>query len=371
MAGIYRSDIFNALLIHECHRVERNKNAFALVLFTITSHKKTRFSERVLCDLIKKEMRAIDEIGWVDNSKIGVLLPSTDTMGGEQFAARVASAFPWKNQKINYSVYAYPDHWINSEDKKPNDVGMAEIMPEEKAPASNVHVTFDAPTIGVPAWKRAMDISFSLLISALLWPLFIAVGLYIKAISPGPIFFRQTRIGLGGKPFTFYKFRSMKTDSDQAYHQAHIVSRIRSDNTLMKLDALDPRIFPGGKFLRKTCIDELPQLYNIVRGEMSLVGPRPCLPCEAKEFLRWHNHRFDVLPGLTGLWQVSGKNKLTLTEMIRLDISYAKHMSVLNDCIIIFRTIPAILAMLTEKIGKSVLNQHPPLDNISVPDAIS
>jgi lipopolysaccharide/colanic/teichoic acid biosynthesis glycosyltransferase len=118
-----------------------------------------------------------------------------------------------------------------------------------------------------------------------------------------------------------------------------------------KLDEYDPRIIPGGRILRKLAIDELPQIFNVLRGEMSLVGPRPCIPYEADEYERWHTHRFTILPGLTGLWQVSGKNKLTFAEMIRLDIAYERNMSLWIDLWIIVRTIPTVIGLGLEGAG--------------------
>jgi lipopolysaccharide/colanic/teichoic acid biosynthesis glycosyltransferase len=118
-----------------------------------------------------------------------------------------------------------------------------------------------------------------------------------------------------------------------------------------KLDEYDPRIIPGGRILRKLAIDELPQIFNVLRGEMSLVGPRPCIPYEADEYERWHTHRFTILPGLTGLWQVSGKNKLTFAEMIRLDIAYERSMSLWIDLWIIIRTIPTVIGLGLEGAG--------------------
>jgi lipopolysaccharide/colanic/teichoic acid biosynthesis glycosyltransferase len=144
----------------------------------------------------------------------------------------------------------------------------------------------------------------------------------------------------------------MKHGNDQGAHEEHIIKRIRAGQALAKLDDKDSRIIPGGKFLRKACVDELPQLFNVLRGDMSLVGPRPCMAYEAREFLMWHTHRFDAVPGMTGLWQVSGKNKLTFVEMIRLDIAYAANMSLLNDLVILARTVPAIVVMVFEALWK-------------------
>jgi lipopolysaccharide/colanic/teichoic acid biosynthesis glycosyltransferase len=141
----------------------------------------------------------------------------------------------------------------------------------------------------------------------------------------------------------------MHVNNDTSSHQAYLKKLINSDDPMEKLDnGRDPRIIPGGRIIRKACLDEFPQLINVLRGDMSLVGPRPCLPYEAEEFLRWHSHRFDVLPGLTGLWQVSGKNRLTFTQMIRLDISYCQNMSFWLDLKILLRTLPTVVGQVFE-----------------------
>ena len=142
----------------------------------------------------------------------------------------------------------------------------------------------------------------------------------------------------------------MKSNTGVDIHKKHSTDFIHNDKPMFKLDNRDPRIIPMGRIIRKACIDELPQLFNVLKGEMSLVGPRPCIPYEAKEYLRWNKHRFDVVPGITGLWQVSGKNKLTFSQMIRLDILYEKKMSIWFDLYILFKTIPAIVVMVIDSI---------------------
>jgi lipopolysaccharide/colanic/teichoic acid biosynthesis glycosyltransferase len=158
--------------------------------------------------------------------------------------------------------------------------------------------------------------------------------------------FRQQRVGRGGEPFTIYKFRTMRPDMDVSKHKEYMKELIRNgadaDKPMIKQDSANPAIIPLGAILRKSAIDELPQLFNVLKGDMSLVGPRPVIPYEAKEFLDWHNGRFDVLPGLTGLWQVMGKNNLTFNEMIRLDVRYSREISPALDVEILLRT-PAVL----------------------------
>ena len=210
----------------------------------------------------------------------------------------------------------------------------------------------------IPTWKRAMDIIGSLVGLILFSPIFLLISSIIKIVSPGPVFFRQDRIGYGEKKFTFIKFRTMKVNSDVSVHQQYYCSLIKgNDNhcsSMSKLDDSNPQIIPFGKLLRKTYLDELPQLINVLRGEMSLVGPRPPIPYEVVEYIKWHNGRFDAIPGMTGLWQVSGKNKLSFQEMVRLDISYSRNLSFLCDLKILLLTPVAILSELIESLRNKI-----------------
>lgn len=198
-----------------------------------------------------------------------------------------------------------------------------------------------------PIWKRGLDILGAGAGLIVLAPVFAAAAVCIKVVSPGPLFFRQQRAGYGSEPFWCWKFRTMRVDADASVHQQHVRSIIESgdeEKPTAKLDLQhDPRIIPFGLFLRQSCIDELPQLFNVLRGNMSLVGPRPEPLYAAQHYLPWHTQRLDVLPGMTGLWQVSGKNSTTFKEMIRLDIFYAKHQSLWFDLKILLLTIPTIL----------------------------
>jgi lipopolysaccharide/colanic/teichoic acid biosynthesis glycosyltransferase len=190
-----------------------------------------------------------------------------------------------------------------------------------------------------------MDIVGALIALVLLSPLFLLIAGIIRAVSPGPAFHKQQRIGYRGRSFMIWKFRTMRVDADAGLHQVHLSSLIESDAPLTKLDFKeDPRIFPFGRFMRRCCLDELPQLINVLRGEMSLVGPRPCMPYEAEAYRLWQRKRFDSLPGMTGLWQVSGKNRTTFKEMLRLDIRYSKAKSMRLDLWIIAKTAQAIAA---------------------------
>ena len=196
----------------------------------------------------------------------------------------------------------------------------------------------------IPRWKRTLDVVFILLVLPVVLPLAVLIAVLIRMVSDGPILFQQERVGYLGRKFMCFKFRTMFADSQTTIHQGHLQLLMKSDAPMTKLDARgDSRIIPFGLLLRSTGLDELPQLINVLRGEMSMVGPRPCLAYECDEYLPWHWERFNTLPGLTGLWQVSGKNRTTFTEMMQLDIRYAKNKTLWLDLTIILKTIPAIV----------------------------
>ena len=196
---------------------------------------------------------------------------------------------------------------------------------------------------GIPVWKRVLDLSIIALLSPGLLVLGALVALIIKSGSEGPLFFRQRRVGYKGRQFTCYKFRTMRMDAETESHRLHTQRLIQSKDPMVKLDAKrDPRLVPLGSLLRACGLDELPQVLNVLRREMSLVGPRPCIPYEYELYEPWHCRRFEATPGLTGLWQVSGKNRTTFEEMVALDIEYAERRSLWLDIKIILKTLPAL-----------------------------
>ncbi len=205
------------------------------------------------------------------------------------------------------------------------------------------------PVAPLPVWKRALDLAFC--VGAL--PAFALCTLFAAMLtsvaSRGPIFFRQERVGLGGRRFWIYKFRTMHVKAAVGSHQTHFKELMRSGAPMQKLDSSgDARLIPGARLLRAGGLDELPQIINVLRGEMTVVGPRPCIPYEFDHFTPEQQRRCDVVPGLTGLWQVSGKNRTTFDEMIQLDIRYAQTYSIGMDLSIMLRTAPALMTQLLE-----------------------
>jgi len=188
--------------------------------------------------------------------------------------------------------------------------------------------------------KRLFDICASLLAIVLLSPVFLLVAVLIKLDSRGPVFFHQSRMGFMGKPFNMHKFRSMVLDAEQRFNEVEDMNEISG---FMFKVRNDPRITRVGRIIRKTSIDELPQLFNVLKGEMSMVGPRPPIDREVQKYHAWHNLRLSVKPGITGLWQVSGRNDIGFEEMCRLDLKYIRERTLWKDIKIIIKTVPVLL----------------------------
>lgn len=194
-------------------------------------------------------------------------------------------------------------------------------------------------------YKRVFDCFVTIIGFVVLAIPFALIALVIKLTSKGTVFYSHTRIGKDCKPFVFYKFRTMHEGNDDASHRAFVSDLIAggSNGSAVKKIENDPRVTTIGKFLRKTSLDELPQLFNVLKGDMSLVGPRPCMPYELEKYQEWHRRRLSVMPGCTGLWQVAGRSAVDFNDMVILDLFYIDNMSPLMDLRIIFRTIPVML----------------------------
>ncbi len=207
------------------------------------------------------------------------------------------------------------------------------------------------PNLPLPAWKRSLDLLFC----AAVFPIFTLVTLFMAAMvrltSPGPVLFKQERIGLGGRRFRIYKFRTMHVAADTRGHQQHFTALMTSNAPMQKLDAKgDSRLILGAWLIRATGLDELPQIINVLRGEMSVVGPRPCIPYEFAQFTPDQRRRCESVPGLTGLWQVSGKNRTTFEQMIAFDCEYGRRRSLWLDLKIIVLTPVALLVQVCDQI---------------------
>lgn len=189
--------------------------------------------------------------------------------------------------------------------------------------------------------KRLIDIVASILLLIVLTPLFVVIMLLIYQSSPGPVFYKQTRVGRWGKLFTLWKFRSMYPDADARLKEMMAQNEM-SGGVIFKMKN-DPRIIPVGRFIRKASIDELPQLWNVLKGDMSLVGPRPALPSEVNQYSLQDRQRLEVIPGITCIWQVSGRSDIPFPQQVQLDVQYIQSQSVWLDIKLLLQTIPAVL----------------------------
>jgi len=327
----------------ERRRSDRSKSPLSIVLFRFNREQKDHFRQitKFLVPL-QKNTRETDIIGWLDRDVIGLLLPDTNENGVKSCTEKVANG----NGRLPYSVVSgtYPDYlfqqFLNEGNSDPD------LFP------LYLHESADQPGLQ-PCLKRGMDILGSLVGLVLLSPLMLVAALGIKWTSPGPVIFKQMRLGQKGGRFPFYKFRSMYWNTDDQIHRKYVseliegnleeINQGEKDQPLYKIKS-DPRVTRLGKFIRKMSIDELPQLYNVLKGEMSLVGPRPPLPYEVEKYKPWHLRRIlEVKPGITGLWQVEGRSKTSFDEMVRLDLRYALNWSLWLDVKILIRTVRAVL----------------------------
>lgn len=224
---------------------------------------------------------------------------------------------------------------------------MSSLFLRMDSPISEAQIerSLNADVVHIPQWKRMLDVTLILISLPLLLPIMVFIALLIWFVSKGPILFKQERVGYLGRRFSCFKFRTMVVGADTTIHQGHLSQLMGSDLPMVKMDAHgDPRLIPFGLLLRSAGLDELPQIINILREEMSLVGPRPCLDYEYDKYLPSQRERFKTLPGLTGLWQVNGKNRTTFVQMVQLDIEYARNKSLWLDSKIILKTIPALIS---------------------------
>ena len=362
VSGIYTQRELHAIVSYERARSDRENSSFSIVHIHVDEFLLNNRNRVVgFLNSLRRIIRDVDHLGWWDKDTFAVLLPSTEYDGAKICSHKITDQLSKLGYDFSLELYSYPTHWLAKETHK------SRKTEDQNATTLNYEKVF---TQRMPVWKRSLDIIGSLFGLIILSPLFIGTGIYIKLVSPGSIIFKQKRIGFRGVDFDFYKFRSMHQGNNQAYHGKHAEDFIKNANVpMLKLDDQDPRIIPGGKLLRKLCIDELPQLLNVLKGDMSLVGPRPCIPYEKESYLRWHTHRFDVVPGMTGLWQVSGKNKLTFKQMIRLDIAYCRNLSLYNDFKILFLTVPAIITMVLESVERK-LSHAPVKTEEDLPESI-
>lgn len=320
-----------------CDRRDRNRE-FALLLLDLTKDQPSEKKLFNLCRLIRSRLRITDEIGW-RQGELCVLLPETDREGGDKVADSIGEACFDLDLKLSVEVLVYPDDDdISSNSFEIGTESQRTPDPSQLDGNQELRTGFTAegpkPT---PIWKRTLDIAGSVIALTLFSPLFLLVAIAIKLDSRGPILFRQTREGKDGRVFEIYKFRTMRDGAEEEQSQLRKEQVNEQDGPAFKLTD-DPRVTRVGRYLRKVCLDELPQMFNVLKGDMSLVGPRPLPVNESFKSKIWHRRRLEVLPGLTCIWQVQGRRDIEFDEWMRMDLEYIRHRGLLLDLKLLFQT---------------------------------
>jgi len=350
--GLISEELFTKLLSLERKRSERSRKRFVLMLVDAGELLRTDRREVALEQMtaaISLSIRETDIRGWYrEDSVVGVILTefgaadmrsALDTVFCKVNSALRGNLGTGEMNEIHISFHVFPDD-LGTQGDGSTDFSLYPDFLQEGETKKAARLI-----------KRAIDIAGSLAALILLSPLLFAVAIAIKLTSKGPTLFKQTRVGQYGVRFTFLKFRSMHFRNDPQIHQDYVARLISGEDDGEQGDANggvykikdDPRVTPVGKFLRKTSLDELPQLFNVLKGEMSLVGPRPPIPYEVEAYDIWHRRRFlEVRPGITGLWQVKGRSRTKFEDMVRLDLEYARTWSLGLDFKILLETPRAI-----------------------------
>ena len=320
-------------------RTDRSKAPLSVVLFRLETKNPDEFGGvESLLRVLHHSKRETDILGYLREDLVALLLPDTDAQGTEGFLRKIEGRIErFRASKISGT---YPDHLFSQLLTEPRDVSALPFVVGED---------FKCRAEDGYRFKRAIDITGAIAGIVLLAPLMIITAMAVAMTSPGPVIFKQIRVGKRGKPFVFYKFRSMYVNADDRIHREFVTKLIEGhldevnqgdkENPYYKIKS-DPRVTRVGAFIRDKCIDEIPQLVNVLKGDMSLVGPRPPLPYEVENYESWHLRRIlEIRPGITGLWQVEGHSSTTFDDMVRLDLRYIRNCSLKLDLGILLKTV--------------------------------
>jgi lipopolysaccharide/colanic/teichoic acid biosynthesis glycosyltransferase len=346
---------FRRMISLERKRSERSRKPFLLMLLDFGTSLSLPRSEKVLADILDtltRSVRETDTAGWYqDHSTFGIMFTEIDsddhTVSVKALVARITEALRTgltldQFDRISVAFHVFPDDWHPGDSQRPgNSTLYPDLTEREKSRKASRAV------------KRAMDIVGSSIALICLAPVLLIIAIAIKLTSKGPIFFRQARVGQYGVPFELLKFRSMRANSSNHAHKEYVQQMIAGtaekqssncgEGTVYKLTK-DSRITAVGAVLRRLSLDELPQFINVLKGEMSLVGPRPPIDYEVERYELWHRRRLiEAKPGITGLWQVAGRNRIAFDDMVRLDLIYAQTWSPWVDLKILLRTPKAVI----------------------------
>jgi exopolysaccharide biosynthesis polyprenyl glycosylphosphotransferase len=350
--SILSEEYFHKMICVERKRAERSGKPFLLMLLdtgrVLPNEKNGKVLQNVLAALALST-RDTDLTGWYKgNAVVGIMFTEIAVDLKKSILAtmlmRVSSALRdcltlEQFSQISISFHLFPEDWDEQTPTHPKD---SALYPDLKQEVSRKRVS--------RAFKRAMDIAGALAAVLIFSPVFLVIAAAVRLSSKGPILFRQQRIGQYGQRFTFLKFRSMYVNNNSDVHKEYVRKLIAGKADRKGRDGVfkitdDPRITAVGKFLRRTSLDELPQFFNVLRGDMSLVGPRPPLPYEVEAYDVWHRRRLlEARPGITGLWQVNGRSRTKFDDMVRLDLQYARKQSLWLDLKILVRTPAAVFS---------------------------
>jgi lipopolysaccharide/colanic/teichoic acid biosynthesis glycosyltransferase len=358
---------FKAVFGRERARADRREECLTLILLRVQG-----VDEALLQGFVRaavQRLRCTDEVGWCETDVLAFLLPDTGTAGADKVGSDLDELLATRSIAQRTQTLVYPRDWYPAfldqtggrtdgerrggnreplcERDRCRTNGLATDGDGAKTPSQHQPSRFalhDAPlavqTIVLPRWKRLTDVVVATLALAVVAPLMLVIACLVRVTSKGPIVFRQLRCGAGGRTFTIYKFRTMRCDAETRQLELQALNEV--SGPVFKIRK-DPRRTPIGKILRKTSLDELPQLWNVLLGHMSLVGPRPPLPNEVRQYKAWHRRRLDIVGGITGIWQVEGRSRIGFEEWMRLDIAYLRKRSLWTDLLILLRTIPAVI----------------------------
>jgi lipopolysaccharide/colanic/teichoic acid biosynthesis glycosyltransferase len=346
---------FKRMIAVERKRTERSREPFLLMLLEAGNHQRAEKNTNALDKIISAMLsstRETDVVGWYKGrTTVGVMFTGLTIEDKNAvlstILSRVSAALrdeltSDQFSQISLSFHFFPDHWDHENSGRPSNPALYPDLFSTSSEKRSLLIV-----------KRTMDIAGSALLLVLCGPLLLVIAAVVKASSQGPVLFKQYRVGQYGRRFTFLKFRSMRADNDPSVHREYVTKLIAGeaeripshadDKGVYKL-AHDKRITPIGRFLRKTSLDELPQFLNVLKGDMSLVGPRPPIPYELAAYQTWHRRRvLEVKPGITGLWQVTGRSRVKFDDMVRLDLRYAMSWSPWLDLKILMRTPGAVI----------------------------
>ncbi len=326
----------------DCERMRVDRNGSVLSLLLVRLHEQLPEDVDFFARVLEGRLRVTDTPGLLNDGRIAILLPDTAAEGAWKVAADISEVFPPGPSRPECEVLVYPNQGVghnHDQSDEPAQESEKKVVGSrvKNGPVGTEEFFFAKPH---PLWKRSLDVlggSVGLLASL---PILAVAAVMVKATSPGPAFFQQLREGHGGKQFTMWKLRTMLLDAEKNKQGLREFSQ--QDGPAFKMER-DPRTTAVGRFLRWTSMDELPQFWNVLKGEMSLVGPRPLPVEESTACEGWHRRRLQVLPGMTCTWQVCERGNVSFDEWVRMDLRYAKKHSLLEDMRLLIMTLPSLL----------------------------